>query len=139
MRFYKKSSNMPCVVWAEEYKTGLGFEVGPGHDDVPTTSQFLTDGQSSRSQTYCPMLFTFIGGGTLLTVPPVSCSIDGVTYPNICKVLLLLLGWGSNRWPHGHCLKGKCSVCLLGARLPCWYAWLLVVVDAGLLPWLLPR
>ena len=25
---------MPRVVWAEESKTGLGFEIGPNYDDV---------------------------------------------------------------------------------------------------------
>ena len=24
---HKKSSNMPCLVWAEESETGLGFEI----------------------------------------------------------------------------------------------------------------
>ena len=47
MRFYKKSSNTPHVVWAEESNTGLGFEIGPSYDDVPTTSQCATEGQSS--------------------------------------------------------------------------------------------
>ena len=32
----QKSSNMPCVVWAKEFKTGLGFEKS---DLVMTTSQ----------------------------------------------------------------------------------------------------
>ena len=35
---------MPRVVWAEEPKTGLGFEIRPSSDDIPTTSQFLSDG-----------------------------------------------------------------------------------------------
>ena len=38
---------MPYVVWAEKSKTGLGFEIGPSYDDVPTTSQCVTDGQSN--------------------------------------------------------------------------------------------
>ena len=38
---------MPRVVRAEKSKTGLGFEIGPSCGDIPTTSQFLTDGQSS--------------------------------------------------------------------------------------------
>ena len=38
---------MPCVVWAKESKTGLGFEIGPSHGDVPTTSQCATAWQSS--------------------------------------------------------------------------------------------
>ena len=29
LKFYKKASNMPHVVWAEESKHGLGFEIGP--------------------------------------------------------------------------------------------------------------
>ena len=33
---------MPCVVWAEESKTGLGFEIGTSYDDVPKTSQCAT-------------------------------------------------------------------------------------------------
>ena len=33
-----KSSNMLHVVWAEEFKTGLGFEIGQS-DLVMTTSQ----------------------------------------------------------------------------------------------------
>ena len=38
---------MPRVVCVEEFKTGLGFEIGPNYDDVPTRSQLLTDRQSS--------------------------------------------------------------------------------------------
>ena len=38
---------MPRVVWAEESKTGLGFEIGPSHGDVPTTSQCVAAWQSS--------------------------------------------------------------------------------------------
>ena len=38
---------MPRVVWAEESKNGLGFELGPSYDDVSTTSKFLFDRQSS--------------------------------------------------------------------------------------------
>ena len=45
--FTTKIKYQPRVVWAEEPKTGLGFEIGPSHDDVPTTSQCLTDGQTS--------------------------------------------------------------------------------------------
>ena len=40
---------MPRVVWAEESKNGLRFEIGPSYDNVPTTSRCLTDGQSSYS------------------------------------------------------------------------------------------
>ena len=40
---------MHRVVWAEESKNGLGFEIGPSYDGVPMTSQFLTDGRSSCS------------------------------------------------------------------------------------------
>ena len=37
--FYKKRlSNMPRVVWTEEFKTGLGFEIGPSYDDVPISN-----------------------------------------------------------------------------------------------------
>ena len=35
------------VVWFEESKNGLGFDIGPNYDDVPTRSQLLTDRQSS--------------------------------------------------------------------------------------------
>ena len=45
--FTKKSNTMPCVVWAEESKTGLGFEIEPSYEDVPTRSICVTDGQSS--------------------------------------------------------------------------------------------
>jgi len=46
--FTKKSSTLPCVVLAEESNNGLGFEIGPSsYDDVPTTSKFLSDKQSS--------------------------------------------------------------------------------------------
>ena len=34
---------LPRVVWAEESKNGLGFEIGPSHDDAPTRSQCATD------------------------------------------------------------------------------------------------
>ena len=30
---------MPCVLWSEESKTGLGFEIGPSHDNAPMMSQ----------------------------------------------------------------------------------------------------
>ena len=39
----KKSSNMPRVVWAEESKNGLRFEIGPSYGDVQTRSQYATD------------------------------------------------------------------------------------------------
>ena len=45
--FTKKLSTLPCVVWAEESKTGLGFEIVPSYDAVPTRSQLVTDRQSS--------------------------------------------------------------------------------------------
>ena len=38
LRFYKKS-NMTRVIWAEESKTGLGFEIGPSYGDIPMGSQ----------------------------------------------------------------------------------------------------
>ena len=47
--FYKKSSTLPSVVWAEEPKNGLRFETGSSYDAVPTRSKLLTDGQSSCS------------------------------------------------------------------------------------------
>ena len=47
LRLYKKLSNKPHVVWAEESKNCLRFEIGHSYDDVPTTSQFLFDRQSS--------------------------------------------------------------------------------------------
>ena len=45
--FTKKISTLPHVVWTEDSKTGLGFEIGPSYGDVPTRSQCLTEGQSS--------------------------------------------------------------------------------------------
>ena len=33
----------------EESKNGLGFEIGPSYDDIPTKSQCATEGQSSCS------------------------------------------------------------------------------------------
>ena len=42
---------MPRVVWAEESKHGLRFEIRPSYDDAPTTSHFVTDGQSSCRET----------------------------------------------------------------------------------------
>ena len=41
--FTKKLSTSPHVVWAEESKTGLRFEIGPSYDIVPMRSQLLTD------------------------------------------------------------------------------------------------
>ena len=38
---------MPGVVWADESKASLGFEIGHSYDDVTTVSHFLTGGQSS--------------------------------------------------------------------------------------------
>ena len=46
----QKSRNMPRVVWAAKSKTGLGFEIRASYDDIPTTSQCATDGQSSCSR-----------------------------------------------------------------------------------------
>ena len=38
---------MPRVVWTEESKNGLRFEIGPSYDDVPAMFQCVTGGQSS--------------------------------------------------------------------------------------------
>ena len=38
----KQVLTLPRVVWVEESKNGLGFEIGPNYDDVPTRSQLLT-------------------------------------------------------------------------------------------------
>ena len=38
---------MPRVVWVEEPKNDLGFKIGPSYDNVPTTSDCVTEGQSS--------------------------------------------------------------------------------------------
>ena len=40
---------MPRVVWAEESKNGIIFEIWPSYDVVPARSQLVTDGQSSCS------------------------------------------------------------------------------------------
>ena len=45
--FTKKSNTLPRVVWVEESKNGLRFEIGPSYDVVPTRSQLVTDGQFS--------------------------------------------------------------------------------------------
>ena len=45
--FTEKSSWLPCAFWAEESKNGLGFEIGPSYDGVPTAAQCATGGQSS--------------------------------------------------------------------------------------------
>ena len=37
---------VPLVVWAEESKNRLRFEIGPSYDVLPTTSQCPSDGQS---------------------------------------------------------------------------------------------
>ena len=46
-----KTSNLPNVVWAEESKNCIRFEIGPSYDDVPTrfqlVTELVTDGQSS--------------------------------------------------------------------------------------------
>ena len=38
---------MTDVVWAEESKNGLRFEIRPSYDDAPTMSPCQADGQSS--------------------------------------------------------------------------------------------
>ena len=43
----KKSSTITDVVWTEESKNGLQFEIRPSYDDAPMTSHFVTDGKSS--------------------------------------------------------------------------------------------
>ena len=50
----KKSSNMARVVWAEESKNGLRFDIGPRYGSLPMRSQCPSDGQSScnRSGTF---------------------------------------------------------------------------------------
>ena len=40
-------STLPRVVWVEEPKTGLMFEIGPSYGDLPTPSHFVTEGQFS--------------------------------------------------------------------------------------------
>ena len=45
----KKSSTLPRVVWDEESKNGLRFEIGPSYYVVPTMSQCPSDGQFSCS------------------------------------------------------------------------------------------
>ena len=47
---------MPSVVWAEESKTGLRFEIGPSYGAVPTSSQLVTHRQSSCSKDSRPPL-----------------------------------------------------------------------------------
>ena len=44
LKFWKKSSNTPPVVWVEESKNGLGFEIGLSYANVPATSECVTDG-----------------------------------------------------------------------------------------------
>ena len=44
--FTKRTSTSSNVVWVEESKNGLQFEIGPYYGDVPTRSQLLTDRQS---------------------------------------------------------------------------------------------
>ena len=41
---------LPRVVWAEESKNRLRFEIKPSYDVVPTRSQLVTHGQSSCKQ-----------------------------------------------------------------------------------------
>ena len=43
----KKSSTMTDIVWVEESKNRLRFEIRPSYDDAPTTSPCQADGQSS--------------------------------------------------------------------------------------------
>ena len=45
--FTKNASTLPSVVWDEESKNGLEFEIGPTYEDVPMRSQLLTDRQFS--------------------------------------------------------------------------------------------
>ena len=45
--FTKKTSTLPHVVWVEESKNSLGFEIEPNYDDVPMRSQCATEEQSS--------------------------------------------------------------------------------------------
>ena len=62
-------NNFSRVVWAEESKNGIRFEIGPSYDDVPTTSQCLTDGQPSCS-----------GRGTHLCLPDIPLLL-GLSWP----------------------------------------------------------
>ena len=55
---------MPHVVWAEESKNGLRFEIRPSYDVVPTRSQLVTHAQSSRrlTQSNSRMLMNTLAG-----------------------------------------------------------------------------
>ena len=44
---FAKNKYYARVVWVEESKNSLEFEIGPNYDDVPTRSQLLTGKQSS--------------------------------------------------------------------------------------------
>ena len=56
---FTKKSNLPRVVWAEESKNGLSFEIRPSYNNVPTASQFVTDGQSICSKNQIPLVSQF--------------------------------------------------------------------------------
>ena len=45
-RLYKKLITFPCVVWSEESKSGLGFEVEPSYGNVPTRSHPASSAQT---------------------------------------------------------------------------------------------
>ena len=54
---------MTDVVWAEESKNGLRFEIRPSYDDAPTTSLCQADGQSS-----CTSKWSHLGREELIRV-----------------------------------------------------------------------
>ena len=69
---------MPRVVWAGESKNVLGFEIGPSYDDVPTTSQRVTDGKSNCT--------SFVGAGKVLKnshSSPHACRLEQPQPPTI--------------------------------------------------------
>ena len=51
---------MTGVVWAEESKNGLRFEIKPSYDDAQTTSQCAADGQSSCKRHLPPNKFAWL-------------------------------------------------------------------------------
>ena len=50
---------MPHVVWAEESRSGLRFEIRPSNDVVPARSQLVTDGQT-RCTCKCTCFYFYV-------------------------------------------------------------------------------
>ena len=66
---FAKNKYYARVVWVEESKNSLGFEIGHNYDDVLTRSQLLTGRQSSCRQVVVIKSIDVIAFAAILLAP----------------------------------------------------------------------